>query len=101
MATYAELFTIAAQNQILDRVTAAVAIQAEVIRTESSAITNHANRMIWAKSVFSDPRAMAVRMVWAILAQNAAAAASAITGATDAVTLTAVANAVDVFATGA
>jgi hypothetical protein len=100
MATYAELFTIAAQNQILDKVTAAVAIQAEAIRNEAGGTSNHANRLIWAKTVFSDPRQMAIKMVWAILAQNAAATASQIVNATDAATLTAVANAVDVFATG-
>lgn len=100
MATYTELALIASNNTLLDKITAAVAIQAEAIRTEAGATTNHANRFIWAKAAFSDPRAMAIRLTWPILAQNQAATNAQILAATDAAILTAVAAAVDVFATG-
>lgn len=100
MATYTELNTIYEAGTLIARITAAVAIQAEAVRNEAGATTNHTNRMIWAKQAFSDPRAMANRMMWAILAQNAAVTKANIETATDAAILTAVAAAVDVFATG-
>lgn len=101
MATYRELNTIYEAGTLIAPITAAVAIQAEVVRNENGTTANHANRLIWAKQTFSDPRAMALRMMWAILAQNAAAAKASIETASDATILTAVAAAVDVFATGA
>ncbi len=100
MATYAELADIATNNNLLDKITSAVAIQAEVVRNESGGTTNHTNRMIWAKSAFSDPRSMAQKMTWPILAQNQATPKANILAATDAAILSAVALAVDVFATG-
>jgi len=101
MATYIELSTLESGKTLEARLAAAIAIQAEAIRTESVGTTNHSNRIIWAKQSFQDPRAMAQKMVWALLAQNAAATNAAIVAATDAALLTAVAAAVDVFATGA
>jgi hypothetical protein len=100
MASYTELFDIAINNALLDKFTAAVAIQAEAIRTESDLTVNHANRLRWSKEAFSDPRAMASKMTWAILAQNADRTKASILSATDASILAAVAAAVDVFATG-
>lgn len=101
MATYLELEAIASGNTLRARMTAAVAIQAEVVRTEAGGTVNHTNRLVWAKSAFADPKAMADRMIWAVLAQNAAFTTAQITGATDAALLSAVASAVDVFASGA
>lgn len=101
MATYTELSAIANNGTLLDKFSAAVAIQAEVIRNEAVGTSNHANRLIWAKQAFTNPRAMASSMTWAILAQNATFTNAQILAATDAALLTAVATAVDVFATGA
>ena len=100
MATLAELYTLGSSNTLLDKIAAACAIQAEAIRTENGATTNHANRLIWAKQAFAAPRDMAQRMLWAIMAQNAAATVAQITNATDNAIQSAVAAAVDVFATG-
>lgn len=100
MATYQELADIAGGQTLLDKFTAAVAVQAEVVRNEAGGTTNHANRLIWAKSVFSDTRAMAIRMTWAVLAQNVGATKAQILAASDATILSAIATAVDVFATG-
>lgn len=101
MATYAQLYDIGVNNALLDNVTAAVAVQAEVIRTENGATTNHANRLLWAKDALSDPRAMAGRMVWAVIAQKSSLTPAQIRQLSDADVLAAVAAAVDVFATGA
>ena len=100
MATYAELFDIANNNTLLDRMTAAVALQAEAIRLEAAGITNHTNRLLWAKAAYTDPRGTAQKMVWAVLAANASATKAQILAATDAALLSAVAAAVDVFADG-
>lgn len=98
MATYDELLT-ASQNDALNKkVRVAVFIAAEVVRTESVSTQNHANRLLWAKSVFSDPRAAAEKMIWAVLAQNKDASLAAITGASDTQVQSAVNAAVDVFA---
>lgn len=100
MATYSELFGLSADVPLLNRITAAVAVQAEVIRIELDSTPNHANRLIWAQGAFSDPVTTARRMMWAILAQNAAATVEQIQAATDEQILAAVAGAVDVFAVG-
>lgn len=100
MATYAELIT-ASQNGVLtDKIKVACFIAAEVVRTEATGTANHANRLLWAKQVYGNPAGEAVRMTWAVLAQNAGAALGAITGASDATVQTAVNAAVDVFANG-
>jgi hypothetical protein len=101
MATLSELFALGNNFPILDKLTAAVAIQAETIRTEAAGTANHANRLIWAKQAYSDPRSKAQSMIWAILAANASATTAQITAATDASIQSAVAAAVDTFATGA
>lgn len=100
MATYTELFDIAVNNTLLDKMTAAVAVQADVIRQEAGATSNHANRVIWAKQAFADPRYMAQRMIWAVLAANAGQTKAAILAASDATLLGAVAASVDTFANG-
>lgn len=101
MATYAELLQ-ASENQTLNaRIRVACIIAAEAIRTENVGTTNHANRVKWAKAVFANPLQEAQRMVWAVLAQNASATLSQITGASDSTVQTAVNAAVDVFADGA
>ena len=100
MATYTELYDVAATNVLLDRITVAVVIQAEAVRAENVATPNHANRLRWAKDVFNDPRAAARSATWAVLAQNASATKAQILAASDATILAAVAAVVDVFATG-
>lgn len=101
MATYAELASIVGGGTLRDRLTAACVAQAEVIRTENTGTTNHANRVVWAKQAFQNPQAKANEMIWALMAQNASATQAQILAATDAQLLAAVAAAVDIFATGA
>lgn len=100
MATFAELYGLFQDSVLLNRVTAACAAQAEVIRLELGTVQNHVNRLKWAKEAYTDPAAKARQVIWALLAANAAGTPAAIQGATDAAILTAVANAVDIFATG-
>lgn len=101
MATYNELFALNGNLPLRERVSVACVVAAETIRTEADTTTNHANRMLWAKRVFENPMAEAGRMLPVLLAQNRAATAVAIEGATDEALQTAVDAAVNVFATGA
>jgi hypothetical protein len=98
MATYFELLTASENTDLRKKVKVACFVAAEAIRTENTGTTNHAARLTWAKGVFENPDRESNRMVWAVLAQNAAATYAAIIGATDAAVQTAVNNAVDVFA---
>ncbi len=101
MATYQELYDIAVNDgPTMYKVVAACAVQADVIRQESGGTANHANRLIWAKQAFSDPKGTATKMMWALMAANVAATAAQIRSASDASVLQSVANAVDIFATG-
>lgn len=98
MATYAELLTASANDTLRQKVRVACVIAAEKVRTEATSVTNHTARMAWAKSVYANPEAEGIRMVWAVLAQNSAATYAAIIGASDTTVQTAVDAAVDVFA---
>jgi hypothetical protein len=98
MATYAELLTASSNDTLRQKVRVACVIAAEKVRSELTSVGNHAQRMAWAKAVFANPEAEGNRMVWAVLAQNAAATLAQITGASDATVQNAVDAAVDVFA---
>lgn len=100
MSTYAELFELRGNTPLLNRITSAIAIQANVIRQEDSGVSNHANRLLWAKQAFTNPEEVAQTMLWGILAANSTATPAQITGATDAAILSAVAALVDTYATG-
>lgn len=100
MATYAEILSASENDVLRNKVRVACVIAAEVVRVEATTVANHANRLLWAKSVYVAPDAVARSMLWAVLAQNAAQTLAAIIGATDAAVQTAVNAAVDVFATG-
>src|SRR5262245_18136145 len=98
--TYTELFQTAPNGVLLGRITAAVAIAANTINSEDGGTTNHANRLLWAKSVCANPAAEANRIVWMVLAQNAGITVASLMAATDAQVQTAVNNVINLFATG-
>lgn len=101
MATYAELLEIASGptgDSLKNKIRVAVVVATDVIRSENPATANHANRMLWARQVLNSPDTEALRMLWAVLAQNRAFTAGQITGADDATVQTAVNAAVDLLA---
>jgi hypothetical protein len=100
MATYAELIQAPQNVALQQRVFVATVVAAEAVRTESGATPNHANRLKWAKAVFTSPHTEADRMLWAVLAANKDATIAQITGASDTTVQTAVNAAVDVMADG-
>ena len=103
MATYIELNNLASGGEgtiLKTKIKVAIIIAAEAIRSEEVTVDNHSNRMIWAAAAFTNPGAMAEKMLWALLAQNASAEATIIAGASDTTIQSGVNAAVDIFATG-
>lgn len=100
MATYAELANIYNQNTLRDKLVAAVSDVACTIYAEDGGTVNHANRLIWAKATLKDPIQTAHEITFAVLVANKTFTVAQIVGATDAALLAAVANVVNLFATG-
>src|SRR5688500_13299151 len=100
MATYDELLTASGNTGLINKVRVAVVVAATTIMTEADTVTNHANRLAWAKTVFTDPARAGLEMMWPVLAQNRAFTLAQITGADDATVQEAVDAAVNVFAQG-
>ena len=100
MATYLELRDLFADSSLRNRSAVAAIIAAETIRAESAAVTNHANRLIWAKKVWQSPEYWGEALLKAALAANKTLTVSQLTGVSDASLQTAIDNAVNVFADG-
>ena len=100
MATYLEIRQLFNDSDLYNKIQVASTIAAEAIRVEDAATDNHANRLLWAKSAFESPNAVAKKMIMAVLAGNADLTVAQIQGATDAAIQTKVDAAVDIFAVG-
>jgi len=100
MASYAELYGLRNDSALRNRVMVACIIAAEVVMAEVDTTPNHANRLVWAASVFANPVAEASRMFMAILAANSGLTVEQIQGATDAQIQTGVDDHIDLFAVG-
>ena len=99
MATYAELLDIATTDSAFKRrIHMACVVACDVIRAESDATPNHANRKVWARATLQNPDSVVSQMVLAVLAQNRDATAEQISGAADATVQAAVNAAVDLLA---
>lgn len=98
MATYTELFGLTSDSALRNKVTVAVVIAAEVVRTEDLETPNHAARFAWANQALAGPAAMAKKLLWLLLAQNGSADVAMIQGASDAMIQAAVDAAVDLLA---
>ena len=100
MATYMELRQLFQHGDLLNKIEVACIVAADTIAKEDPGTTNHANRLVWAASVFSNTRPVSERMLMAILAANKSSGVAAIEGASDALLQTTVDGTVDLFATG-
>lgn len=99
MAAYTALVAAAQSSDTLrQQIKMGIAMTAFTITNELVSVTNHANRLVWAKAALGDPDSMMERIVWYVLAANAAATIPQITGATDAAVQTNVDAAVNLFA---
>ena len=100
MATYTELRGLFNSSDLKNRASVACIVAAETIRGEDGGVTNHANRLLWAKQAFGNPNTAADKMLMALLAANKSAEVAAIEGVSDADLQTKVDAAVDLFADG-
>lgn len=103
MATYAEILAIAKSpigQPLREKLLVAAVVACDVIRLEAGATPNHANRLLWTKSVLTNPEAATEQLLWALLAQNRAFTQAQITGADDATVQSAVNSAIDLLAQG-
>ena len=98
MATYMEIHTLASNSDLIAKVTSAIAIAAENIRTEDVGTPNHDQRIAWAKRALLNPDGEARKLMWILLAQNASLTQAQILGADDAGIQSAVNNAIQLFA---
>ena len=96
MATYAELFELRHNSELKNKVTVAVIVAAESIRSLDPPDTNV--RLAWAKAAFENAGGEVGRMLMAILAANKSVPAEDIEGASDTAIQTQVDAAVDLFA---
>lgn len=100
MAAYVDLFALKNNSVLQDRILVAVAVAAEMIRTDESPPANEDQRLAWAGQAMLDPKAEAQRMLWAVLAANKDATTAQILDADDATLQSKVDDAVDLFAGG-
>ena len=100
MATYEELYGAKNNSDLNNRVAVAISKSAYDISNEDPAMSNHTNRLMWAKEALGDPGSKRPEMVWALLAKHSDADLSVILGSSDEVVQTAVSGIVDLFATG-
>lgn len=100
MATNTELYGLKNDSTLRNRVEMECIIAAETVMNEVDTTPNHANRLIWAASVFANSAAEAGRMFMAVLAANAEHTVEQIQGASDEAIQANVDAHVDLFATG-
>ncbi len=98
MATYMELFSIKNNSDLQDKVTVAVAIAAETIRTDSSPPANQTQRLVWAQNALAHPVEEAQRMLWVVLAANKDSTLAQIVGVSDTLIQEQVDDTIDLFA---
>jgi hypothetical protein len=92
MATYEELRAMFGNDALRNRIEVAVILKAHAILQE---VTPSAARLAWVVTAFTATETQAVLLLKYALAANAAATVAQITGAADAVLLTAIGAAVD------
>lgn len=100
MATYSELNTLISDPALSERVGIGLLVAAQTILDELPSVTNHANRLKWAKKVLTDPNGNRDDMLRAVLAANNTLTLAQITSATDAQIQAKIDAAVDIFADG-
>lgn len=83
MATYTELYALATDSVLLEKISVAVAVTVETVRNESASTAYHDRRIRWASGAIRDPEGMARALIWALLAQYKDQDVATIQAATD------------------
>lgn len=94
MATYSDLYKLSANPDLIQKVSAAVAIAAENISSEDVSTPNHDQRVAWARIALGNIDGMARQMMWVLMAQNKNATTTQIENAADSAIQNAVNNAI-------
>lgn len=100
--TLAEEWTLLEDPTLREKCSAAALNSAKTIMLELSSVTNHANRLLWAKETFRDPISAGTAMLRALVSFYAATKTlTQMAALTDAEIQAVIDGAVNVFATGA
>ncbi|KKL99849.1 hypothetical protein LCGC14_1810340 [marine sediment metagenome] len=83
MATYSELFGILGDSLLRNKITVAVGVAAETIRTEVDTTPNHTERVVWSKKAFTGPALVADEILWSVIMANRSLTIAQILGAGD------------------
>jgi len=97
MATYQELHELTTDVTLLQRVTMAVVIACNTIRSEPADTEHHAARLTWALNALTNPDGMARQLLWILLAQYKDLTVTQIIDSTDEDLQSAVLGAVDLY----
>lgn len=97
MATYLELYELSSNLTLISKVTAAIAVAAETIRTEQTDVPDHAKRLVWANRALQNPDGEARKIMWSLLAQYSTFTVVDLTNASDASIQTAVNSSISLF----
>ncbi len=98
MADLDQLFDLQTNAALKNKVYSAMMQVADTIRGEATGIANHANRLVWAKSVYVGGPRMAEPVLRSVLAQNADKTVLQITDAADSAIIANVASVANLFA---
>ena len=98
MATYSELYSASSDADLIAKITVAVAVAAEGIRTEDPATPLHSERLAWAFRALANPEGEARKIIWALLAQNKDAPPEQIAAVSDTAIQNGVASSLDILA---
>lgn len=90
MATYLEIYILRTDVNLLNRISVAIMVACELVRTESNNVPLHQNRIAWAQQAVNDPESYATRALALLLAQNKDLTVAQIQGVSDAAIQTAV-----------
>ncbi len=101
MASYIDLapFIVGNNDQrttLLNKISVAATVMADVIRSEDPSGINFNNRLAWAQKVLVDPRSVAEPLLNALLGQNNTSTINTILNSSDNVIFTNVSGAVDI-----
>jgi hypothetical protein len=84
MATYVELYALRTDTTLLQRLSVAVLVSANVVRLEAANTAQHSNRLAWAQQAIRDPDAPAQKVLGLLLAANKDSTVAQINAASDA-----------------
>jgi len=83
MATYQELFNLRGDGELRGKITIAITVAIDTIRTETSSTNGHATRITWAEKALGELDLEASKTLMVLLAANKGLTVAQIKGASD------------------